>query len=317
MRCHLQHILGQPSHPFKPRDHMAKGATHELSTSSKRPSPRMSWFVLLLISAVDLAAVFFNVRLIRICFKDKSKYEFLEKCRLLAICQGASQVIILVADSVEWWNGLTILLGETCSFFRVLCLSVNFYQTCNLTAMMTVYYEHPEGNQKQLPFPKVRIFAALCLGFVGSAMILWHNCFSHALISEVIFKLAFFVTVSLVLFLFAVTPTKASKNLEIDSTESQSATDNCLSPWKVWKENKMPMFFTMLFLACLILILSGAPHSESLLYEDLEEVAIFKEVMFSAITKFAVGIVLPVTLHDLINSSYMGNKLKTVTAYVL
>ena len=78
----------------------------------------------------------------------------------------------------------------------------------------------------------------------------------------------------------------------------------------------MPMFFTMLFLACLILILSGV-HSESLLYEDLEEVAIFKEVMFSAITKFAVGIVLPVTLHDLINSSYIGNKLETVTAYVL
>ena len=79
----------------------------------------------------------------------------------------------------------------------------------------------------------------------------------------------------------------------------------------------MPMFFTMLLLACLILILNGAPHSESLLYEDLVEVAIFKEVMFSAITKFAVGIVLPVTLHDLINSSYMGNKLETVTAYVL
>ena len=78
----------------------------------------------------------------------------------------------------------------------------------------------------------------------------------------------------------------------------------------------MPIFFTMLFLACLILILSGV-QSESLLYEDLEEVAIFKEVMFSAITKFAVGIVLPVTLHDLINSSYVGNKFKTVTASVL
>lgn len=78
----------------------------------------------------------------------------------------------------------------------------------------------------------------------------------------------------------------------------------------------MPMVIAALLLACLVLILSGVPHSE-LLYEDLEEVAIFKEIMFSVITKFAVGIVLPMTVHDLINSSYVGNKFKTVTASVL
>ena len=69
------------------------------------------------------------------------------------------------------------------------------------------------------------------------------------------------------------------------------------------EENMMPMVFSALLLVCLVLILSGVPHSESLLYKDLEEVAIFKEVMFSVITKFAVGIVIPLTLHDLINSS--------------
>ena len=137
-------------------------------------------------------------------------------------------------------------------------------------------------------------------------MILWHNCFSYALISKLMFGVAFFVTVSLVVSLLAVTLTK---NLETDSTESQLATDTSSSAWRFWKENKMPMFFTMLLLACLVLILSGVPHLESLLYKDLEEVAIFKEIMFSVITKFAVGIVLPMTLHDLINSSYVGNKL--------
>ncbi|RMX51071.1 hypothetical protein pdam_00024378 [Pocillopora damicornis] len=161
--------------------------------------------------------------------------------------------------------------------------------------------------KRKCPYPKVRIFAELGLGFVGSAMILWHNCFSHSLISKVVFDVAFFVTVSLAVFLLAVTLTK---NLETDSTESQSATDTSLS------ENKMPMAIAALLLACLVLILSGVPHSE-LLYEDLEEVAIFKEVLFPMITKFAVGIVLPMTLHDLINSSYVGNKFKTVTASVL
>ena len=167
--------------------------------------------------------------------------------------------------------------------------------------------------KRKCPYPKVRIFAELGLGFVGSAMILWHNCFSHSLISKVVFDVAFFVTVSLAVFLLAVTLTK---NLETDSTESQSATDTSLSVWRFWKENKMPMAIAALLLACLVLILSGVPHSE-LLYEDLEEVAIFKEVLFPMITKFAVGIVLPMTLHDLINSSYVGNKFKTVTASVL
>ena len=179
---------------------------------------------------------------------------------------------------------------------------------------MTVYYDHPDRNEKQLLFPKVQIFTALGFGLVGSAVILWHSCFSHALISEMVLKLAFFLTISLVVFLLTVTPTT---NHDTHSTEAQSASDNRLSPWKALKENKFPIFFTVLLLACVVIILSGVPYSGSRLYEDWERVAIFKEVMFSVITKFAVGIVLPVSLYELINSSYVGKKLQTATACVI
>lgn len=69
-----------------------------------------------------------------------------------------------------------------------------------------------------------------------------------------------------------------------------------------------PLFFTILLLPCLVWILSGVPNTDSLLYEDYEQVTLFKEALYSVITKFAVGIVLPVTLYDLINSSYVNRK---------
>lgn len=63
-------------------------------------------------------------------------------------------------------------------------------------------------------------------------------------------------------------------------------------------------------------MLSGVPNTDSMLYEDYEQVTLFKEALYSVITKFAVGIVLPATLYDLINSSYVGKKEQTITSII-
>lgn len=248
-----------------------------------------------------------------ICFKDESKYTFLENCRALAICQGACQVTILISDSVEWWNGFTILPGETCRFFRVLSLSVMFYQTCNLTAMMTVYNEHPAGQKTQEASCNARMYAALSLGVVGSAMILWHNCFIQGLIPQIALKTVFVVIVALVILLLAAA---LIKNVENNTSESQAAINTCASPLKVHKVKRRPLFFTVLLLLGLVFMLSGVPNTDSMLYEDYEQVTLFKEALYSVITKFAVGIVLPATLYDLINSSYVEKKEQTITSII-
>lgn len=262
---------------------------------------KMTWLLLLVLSVMDIAAVYFNVRMLIICFKDKTKYKFLESCRVLAICQGACHVIILVADTAEWWNGFTILPSKTCSFFRVLSLSVMFYQTCNLTAMMTVYNEHRTQDASS----KVRMYAALSMGGVGSSMIAWHNCFAQAPTSLFALKAAFVLVVTFLILLLAAA---LFTNDEYNTLESQAAICTSASPLWVRKENMRPLFFTILLLPCLVCILSGVPNTDSLLYEDYEQVTLFKEALYSVITKFAVGIVLPVTLYDLINSSYVNRK---------
>ena len=57
---------------------------------------------------------------------------------------------------------------------------------------------------------------------------------------------------------------------------------------------------------CLIIILSWEPHSESSRNsykpEDFEEVIVLKEVAYSVVETFFVGIVLPAMLTDLIDS---------------
>lgn len=273
----------------------------------------MTWLPIYVLLGLDIVTLYLNARLLMICFKDKSKYTFLENCGALAICQGAYQVIILTADSVELWNGFTILPGETCSPFRVLSLSVMFFQTCNLTAMMTVYNEHPAGRKTQEPSSKARMYAALSLGVVGSAVIIWHNCCVQDLIPLLALKTAFVVIVALVILLLAAALTK---NVENNTLESQAAIDKCASPLKDHKRSKKPIFFTALLLLGLVLIVSGVPNTDSMPYEDDVQVTLFKEALYSVITKFALGIVLPVTLYDLINASYVGKKDQTVTSII-
>ena len=279
----------------------------------------MSLLVLLLISALDLAAIFFNVRMLLICFKYKAKHKFLQKFRVLAIFQCACQVTILVSETIGWWKGFDVKPNESCDVFRVLSLSVMFFQACNLTAIMTAYHGHPVAHENGELFANLRMSAALIVGFVGSAVIWWYNCYSHAPISRLALKVAFVVTVSFVvlLMLAAALTTNAEEQREITSPESDTAINTWSLLWNICKESKKPLFFTALLSACLVMILSGEPRSESLLCQDFEQDAFFKEILYSAITKFAVGIVLPVTLYDLIKySSSEGNKDKTTVSVI-
>ncbi|XP_022784352.1 uncharacterized protein LOC111324954 [Stylophora pistillata] len=205
----------------------------------------MTWLPIFVLSGLDIVALFFNVRMLIICFKDESKYTFLENCRALAICQGACQVTILISDSVEWWNGFTILPGETCRFFRVLSLSVMFYQTCNLTAMMTVYNEHPAGQKTEEASCNARMYAALSLGVVGSAMILWHNCFTQGLIPLNCSQNRLRCDCGVC----DLPPCGqlSSKTLKTTHRSYRPPPTRCASPLKVHKGSRRPLFFTVLF----------------------------------------------------------------------
>ena len=73
---------------------------------------------------------------------------FTKKCWILLGLHVACQVVILVADAADWWNGFRIQATESCNVLRVLSLSMMFFQISNLTAIMKVCYEHPSVHEE-------------------------------------------------------------------------------------------------------------------------------------------------------------------------
>ena len=258
----------------------------------------------LLMVALDLAGITFNLRMLRSCFKNKENYTFLQKCRTLAICQCACQVTILVADAVEMWKGLET---ESSNVFRVLSSSMLFFQGCNLIAILIIYFDQPTLHGTSELCSKLKISAALSLGLIGSAIIWWNSYFCQDLHIFQMFSLPvlrFVVSLALVALLFA----WDVKNIIHDQVEDdplEASMETCPLLWKVPQEYRRPVLFILLLLVCLLVILSWSPRSA--------ENEALMDALYSVITKFVVGIVLPVTFTDLIESSKQDeNGLKTV-----
>ena len=200
--------------------------------------------------------------MLRSCFKDKTKRTFLQKCRTLAICQCACQVIILLADAVESWKA-----RESCNVFRVLSSSMLFFQGCNLMAILIIYFDQPTAHGASELWSKLKISAALFLGFTGSAMIWWYTCSSREFLFQMVLIVIFVVSVAFVILLFA---WDARNNIDV-----QLEVD----------------FVTCVFIGNRI----WSPRSV--------ENEVLLDALYSVITRFVVGIVLPVTFSDSIESS--------------
>ena len=257
---------------------------------------KMKLIYALVMAALDLAGIFFNIRMLRSCFKDKTKYTFLQNCRTLTVCQFVCQAIILVADAVESWKGFEIQPRETCNVFRILMCSTLFFQGCNLLAILVIYFDHPVGQGNLELSSKLKISAALSLGFIGSVVIWWCSCFAQDFFSQLAITVLFIVAVAFVVLLFAADATKIIQDPLDDAATPETSTKTYSLLCKVYKEHQRPVFFIILLLLSLVVILSGSPHSA--------ETEGFKEMFFySIVTRFVVGIILPVTFSDLIELS--------------
>ena len=255
----------------------------------------------LFMAALDLAGITFNLRMLRSCFKNKENYTFLQKCQTLAICQCACQVTILVADAVEMWKGLET---ESSNVFRVLSSSMLFFQGCNLIAILIIYFDQPTLHGAPELCSKLKISAALSLGLTGSAIIWWNSYFCKDLHNFQMFRLPvlFVVSLALAVLLFA---WDARNIIQVEDDPQEASMETCSLLWKVLQEHRRPVLFIFLLLVCLLVILSWSPRSA--------EIEVMMDARYSVITRFVVGIVLPVTFTDLIESSKQDeNRLKTV-----
>ena len=213
----------------------------------------------LLMVALDLAGITLNIRMLRSCFKDKTKYTFLQKCRTLAICQCACQVVILVADAVESWKGLEAESRESCDVLRALSSSMLFFQGSNLMAISIVYFDQPTAHGTFELRSKLKISAALSLGFTGSTVIWFESCFSQEFLSEMALRVFFVVSVAFLLLLFAWN-TKNSIHEQLEDDPQEASMETCSLLWKVLQEHRRPVLFITLLLVYLLVMLCLSPR---------------------------------------------------------
>ena len=259
----------------------------------------MSLIYTLLMAALDLAGIVLNMRMLRSGFNDKRKYTFLQKCRTLAICQCACLFVILLADVAESWEGLETESRESCNALRALSSSLLFFQACNLMAISIIYFDQPTEHGTSELFSKLKILAALSLGFTGSALIWCYSCISQEFRFQMALRVIFVVSVAFVVLLLA---WDARNNLQdqLDEDAEEVSIKPCSLLWKVLKENCRPLLFKTFIFVCLLMLSSWSPR--------WAENEARKVVLFSVITRFVVGIVLPVTFTDLIELSKQEEK---------
>ncbi|KAL9954692.1 hypothetical protein ACROYT_G042260, partial [Oculina patagonica] len=206
------------------------------------------------------------------------------------------QVTILVTSDAESWRGLHDQHREFCNVFKLLTISTIFLLVCNTTAILIIDFGHPLVGSS-----KLKISGAMCLGLVGSTVIWWHSCFANGrpyitLMAVIVIQIFCF---TVFIALLAATSTETNTRDQLNQNSSEALKNHCSSLWNVWKEKKRPAFFTTLLLMCLVVIISGSPRSP-------EQTEVLKTVLYSFIMRFVVGIILPLTFSDLIDSSYKG-----------
>ena len=144
------------------------------------------------------------------------------------------------------------------------------------------------------------MYAALCLGFIGSVTISWYSCVSsRQVLSQVAAAVVMLLEIALAFVVLLLFAAEARKNIhdQLEDKTPKASMNTWPSLRKVCKEEKRPVFFIIVLLACLAVILSGVSRSSIR----------FNEMVYSLLTGFqrsVVGIVLPLTVTDLIDSSY-------------
>jgi len=165
-------------------------------------------------------------------------------------------------------------------------------------AILMTYFDQPTSCGTRGLFSKLKVSAALSLGFIGSAMIWWYTCFSQEMYSHyialiIIVMIMFIVTAAFVVLVFAADAW--NNQVELEDTIAEASTNKFSLLREVFIQNKKLASFITLLLMCLVILSCSLTE-------------VFKEVIYSFISRFVFGIVLPVTFSDLIDSSYENEK---------
>ena len=239
----------------------------------------MAWSVLLLV-VLDLAGLYFNVQMLRVCFKSASKPQvFHQEYRPLVSSQFLYQMSILTMNSIQVLDVLDIQqVRRMCSFFQILSVCVNVILVSNLTAILIIGLCHHMLNYLS---PVFLMLSPVCFGFFGSACFWWCSCFLHEFEYEMLAVIFSFV---LLLFLLV--------NLIGHRLLKPSANEQSKSLWGKFKEKK---FKNLCFLTVWVVICCGAPVIIQVQAKTISFWPLF-DTMLTLAMNAIVGVIFPLVL---------------------
>ena len=239
----------------------------------------MAWSVLLLV-VLDLAGLYFNGQMLRVCFKRASKPRVLhQNYRPLVISQFLYQMSILTMNSIEVLDVLDVQqVRRMCSFFNILWACVNVILVSNLTAILIIGLYHHMLNHIS---PVLLMLTPLCFGFFGSACFWWCSCFLHEIEYGILAVIFGFV---LLLFLLV--------NLIGHRLLKPSENERSKSLWGTFQEKK---FKNLCLLTVWVVICCGAPVIIQVHANTISSWPWF-DTMLTLVMNAIVGVIFPLVL---------------------
>lgn len=263
----------------------------------------------LILMALHLVGVLFNIRMLASCFKDKVNHTILQKSRPFMIWQCILQVTLLVLNADEVTRAFGEQGQEWCGTNRILMTSVGFFMIYNLLAILAVEDHTIVCLERELS-PTVAMSGTLTAGVTSCGILLWAGAVtSPALcVSHIASSFASTLMIFLLLFLAFRICTQADHDTVKSSTDETSLLLSFLS------KNKTAVFLTALIalvcttLAIFQLLSTVVSCVVTSVYaqgsdEEFHEAEFLQKIFYLNIIWFAVGIALPMIFRQLIDSS--------------
>ena len=222
--------------------------------------------------ALDLAGIYFNIRMLLSCFKKNRKHTFLQKYRPFVICQFVYQVLVLATNTIQAWSGDLVQRDDSCGYLKMLLIYVHIFL--------------------------VSINLAVCVGIIGFALLWWKSCWLQERDVQEVPIAVFFVVILLLLFVTWI------KWTQLDQT---SAKLKAALLWEAVKEQRKACFVTAWLVICsaVVVVLGGLPW---LSLEESDE-KIFYLLMMNCFVGIALPVAFNSFLESLYEEE---NEIKTV-----
>ena len=243
----------------------------------------MSLMYVMFVAAYDLVGLFFNILMLWNCFRlSNIKNTFVQMCKILAVCHSACQVMIVVTDAVEWWQGFE-KSRQSCNIFRVLSICMMILQAFNITVIMIIHSYHriQEVSSTLKGIAALHIYSAACW---------WYSCLPHEVLSGLVIIAGFFSAIGFALLLFAAS-SRNNLHDEVKGTTPKASRPTGSLLWD-FCEVVIPFFFQFCFVVYLVVIVTSSLYTSLL------------DIMIPSFTRFAVGIAVPTFLMELIYSGF-------------